>query len=512
MNRHPYAIVTAAIGLLLVMTPAPAHAAVLTGCDATQHGVDQNGKPFGRVIDKKGNPIGTVDAKQPVLLIHGVNGDGVTTWNGTNGPAAQMEADGGYFVGRFDYGNHNQDWVVQKPGTPSIAGQLANAIHCLAQQSRQAGGSGKVILVGYSMGGLAAQAAASQAVDGRPVASDIGGLISIGTPWKGVDHTAAQFLSALNWAICNRTMSQAKRHHKKIPTDTCKLVGTADSEAGKAITNNANGDLPKIPSGFPVFPIAGSATWNVNLLGHPFQYGGGDGVASTESATHPPVANSNAAAQKPGSVDCTVPAAQLPSQRLVGWNLAPTDVPPIAELRVSLIMAAPGCGHFSMSNSPDVAKILIPELRGWRDALQGGVIAGTHTLYKTLANCAGTSGGQCFTTPMIIRVNCSGGNCTATRLDTPGGTGWHYRHPISFDGTSWKIAGQDDHPVTCNGSSTRPISNITFELKMITGAIVKGEWKPSHLEGTYMANATTPCPNSTNLSQGSWLISSIKPG
>lgn len=69
------------------------------------------------------------------------------------GIAGQLEAPGsGYFVGRFDY-SYQYKLNQQLVSDPRISGALAGVIDCLAQESSAAGGSGKDILVTYSVGG-----------------------------------------------------------------------------------------------------------------------------------------------------------------------------------------------------------------------------------------------------------------------------------------------------------------------------------------------------------------------
>lgn len=97
--------------------------------------------PMQHVLDAKGTPVPPVDARQPVLLVHGFNGSPSSTWNGSK-LAAELEAPGsGFFVGRFDYSyqnNLNQQWVTDTriSGTAGQPGQLADVIDCMARRYR----------------------------------------------------------------------------------------------------------------------------------------------------------------------------------------------------------------------------------------------------------------------------------------------------------------------------------------------------------------------------------------
>jgi len=83
----------------------------------------------------------------------------------------------------FDYRSENRQWVTDSRIGPA----LAELVACLAHRSAQAGGRGKVILVGHSMGGLAIRYAATEPVVGqrRTVGQLMGLAITIGTPHRG---------------------------------------------------------------------------------------------------------------------------------------------------------------------------------------------------------------------------------------------------------------------------------------------------------------------------------------
>jgi pimeloyl-ACP methyl ester carboxylesterase len=122
--------------------------------------------------------------RQVVVLVHGFNSD-ITTWTKAKPAmlAAVSGADpGNVYVRLFDYGSKSTQWVTD----PAIGPALASFVRCLVQASTTAGGSGKVILVGHSMGGLAIQCALDPGCTPNPVEpGKVGLVVTIGTPNAG---------------------------------------------------------------------------------------------------------------------------------------------------------------------------------------------------------------------------------------------------------------------------------------------------------------------------------------
>ena len=115
--------------------------------------------------------------KVPVLMVHGWNGD-ERVWDSMKGSRNTLS---GVAPDTFDYKDVHDQWVTD----PAIGHKLAERIDCLSQASLKGKGSGKVIIIAHSMGGLAARYAASQTVSGRKVASELGLVITLGTPHTG---------------------------------------------------------------------------------------------------------------------------------------------------------------------------------------------------------------------------------------------------------------------------------------------------------------------------------------
>ncbi len=295
-----------------------------------------------KVVDASGRAVTSVGSAQPVLLVHGFN-QGPDTWSATTGIAARLAADGGYFVARFDYSAANQEWVDD----PAISQALHDAIGCLSAGSKSAGGDGKVLLVAYSLGGLAVEQAFTRFGSPDDIASAVGGLAAIATPWQGayfapdggLQANATYFLPSLIGAAC------------RVQTRSCGIFSAPNSRAAQALRVGADGgvsamlqalhDKRALPAKVPTAVVAGAVTWQSDLFGRVQPVNGGDGVADVHSATTPPL--------DPG-----------PGAPLAVRTISCTSGDP-------LIIFAP-CGHLSLQNNDDVAAFLTPLLGLWRAA------------------------------------------------------------------------------------------------------------------------------------------------
>lgn len=239
LRRYAVMVVTA-LTLLCGMVAIPAQSA---NADSTQN------CPASASIGKK----------VPVVLVHGLGSSG-SVWGSNSADDSKMlqtlhKISGLYVDTPFDYSNENTKWV----SNDQIGPRLARRIDCLATASKQAGGSGKVIVIGHSMGGLATRYAASQVVNGHKVSDEVGYLITIGTPNLGSSEAniATSFLESL----CDpeASASQEAACYSVINSDLSALTGL--QSFGSEIKA-----LPAMPSNVPVLAIAGNATLHLHII------------------------------------------------------------------------------------------------------------------------------------------------------------------------------------------------------------------------------------------------------
>lgn len=419
------AAVAVLLATALAVAPAPPGAAASSPvCGPMQH-----------VLDAKGQPVPPVDARQPVLLVHGFNGSPSGTWTGSGGIAAELEAPGsGFFVGRFDYSYQddlNEQWVTDTriAGTSTQPGQLADVIDCMAQESRHAGGSGKVIVVGYSLGGLAAQQAISERVGGREVAGDVGGLVSIGTPWQGLDPKF-DLATVLTGYYCD-VIGPSAAAAPSISGDACLLLtnigqGSPAAQAVLAVPGSGPSaqlkGLPKIPAGFPVLAVAGNVTWTAQQFDRSSSYQGSDWVVSVSSATSPPLAAGSGSGQL---------AMAVISCAASNFQAAPihnkTSSPPWALIP---------CFHVTLPTDPAVAQQVFPVLRQWR---------------TSLAERTPTWTAEEVAPGPITSVSCSGLFCAA--VGATGTPGHGHGYALAYQAGAWSkpvpLGTGDSYTVSC---------------------------------------------------------------
>ncbi len=121
----------------------------------------------------------------PVIMVHGRDGN-ASNWGSIN--------DNSSFAGRVNdlpnvavahrFNYNTGGWVTDQ----NVGPKLAKTIDCVSQLSVHNGGKGKVIIVGYSMGGLVAREALSKrSTDNqRAIADEVGQVVTIGTPHTGI--------------------------------------------------------------------------------------------------------------------------------------------------------------------------------------------------------------------------------------------------------------------------------------------------------------------------------------
>lgn len=195
----------------------------------------------------------TKESRQPVLLVHGYN-SGPQTWNATT-QAYLAKAGSSTCIALFDYSNYSSLWVTDSHIGPA----LAKTIQSLAAASKAGGGSGKVIVVAHSMGGLATRCAAASSCNGgiQNIGADIAELISFGTPNQGSWlvgpglHDIGRTVGSLLSAACTVSFNHAN--------DICvqiRALGTSDATRAFKPESTQLKALPQLPSTVPVYALA----------------------------------------------------------------------------------------------------------------------------------------------------------------------------------------------------------------------------------------------------------------
>lgn len=195
------------------------------------------------------------DDKQLVLFVHGF-GANEDAWD-KNAIRDKVNNNPRLSAKTFNYEDSNTQWVTN----PNIGSKLAARINCLADSSKKSGGSGKVIVIAHSMGGLAALEASKKT-------NKIGMLTSLSTPYLGSPITNAftfsKFTNFTTWMYLTVACSINKQ------AEVCKYLVQLESPAAKAMSMGSQElrNLPKLASDVPVRAIAGEV-WagDVSLLG-----------------------------------------------------------------------------------------------------------------------------------------------------------------------------------------------------------------------------------------------------
>jgi pimeloyl-ACP methyl ester carboxylesterase len=269
-----------ALGVLSAAFIAPTHAAAASGCPSAK------------------------GATVPVVLIHGFNSsaqawDGGGVWT----PRIALESLARVSVVEFDYSAHATEWVTAKAVGPALARYLL----CISAASAGAGGSGKVVIVAHSMGGLAARCALDPVCgQAKGVADVVDLVVTVGTPNTGSFLRGQSGVNAAVGALSGGAKALASacnaRENTKLnewAPPMCLLVsalepiGTqlsplADSPASLAFTPGSPelSSLPPFPSTVAVYAFAGRITLvtHLFLLFTTEQLVVGDGVVSEPSA------------------------------------------------------------------------------------------------------------------------------------------------------------------------------------------------------------------------------------
>jgi pimeloyl-ACP methyl ester carboxylesterase len=226
------------------------------------------------------------EARQPVLLVHGFN-SGPQTWQDASRNQL-ARAGSSTCIDVFDYAEQSSNWVTDLKTGPA----LATRIGTLAAASKAGGGSGKVIIVAHSMGGLATRCASSTICNGGQdgIAPLIAELISFGTPNTGSWlvgpglHDVGRTLGSLFSAACYLSFNGAN--------DICQQIrnlGTSDATRAFKPDSKQLQDLPQLPSDVPVYALAAQIEIHTSFFGlNEADLGdGGDAIVLEDSAQVP---------------------------------------------------------------------------------------------------------------------------------------------------------------------------------------------------------------------------------
>lgn len=222
------------------------------------------------------------DARQAIVLVHGYN-SGPSAWSADS--LAYLTADNDRrCYSLFDYSADSTYWVDDgAEGSERISRRLAEHIKMLAGASRAAGGSGKVVVVAHSMGGLATRCALDAACSGvKDVANQVAGVVTIGTPHQGsflrapLKTEAMQTASAIIVASCVR---------REISCNYARAIATSDAARAFAPGSDELTSLPEFPRTVPVFAIAGSVKLQSKIFFKELTLEVGDLIVGTSSAT-----------------------------------------------------------------------------------------------------------------------------------------------------------------------------------------------------------------------------------
>jgi pimeloyl-ACP methyl ester carboxylesterase len=265
MSGHRARLAARSYIALSVLVFALAHPGISQAPDSTRSvsGCDQN---FG--------------SNTPVLLVHGFHEpptgpSGVWTSGTPSMEDAITQIPGVKVVTPFDYystANSATNWVA----SPAIGAALASDILCLAHASSINGGSGKVIIVAHSMGGLAVRCAVDAACVNRentgtswPAASvsQIALVVTLGTPNLGstlAQKTVPLFDSALCEEIsaCSQFAAQMAGN-----SAAAAALQQGSPELNPVYPQPDANMLKPLPTSIPLYALAGKITLSTSLFG-----------------------------------------------------------------------------------------------------------------------------------------------------------------------------------------------------------------------------------------------------
>ncbi|MDT4913090.1 MAG: hypothetical protein QOC66_2218 [Pseudonocardiales bacterium] len=187
-------------------------------------------------------------SRRPVIFVHGWTADGNALR--CTGEVLTRQLNSRIVPFYFDYHQNATIWA----GNSAVSGRLASYIKDVSAAYRRAGGDGKVLLVGHSMGGLAALYASSSA------GADIGGVVTFDTPYLGSPFGNTSIAGSLQGL-------QQHGVNVPLPGDDAQVC-LAPHENGAPLAGGCHYSLPPyLPANVPITQIGGSITVRRTFLG-----------------------------------------------------------------------------------------------------------------------------------------------------------------------------------------------------------------------------------------------------
>jgi pimeloyl-ACP methyl ester carboxylesterase len=170
--------------------------------------------------------------RRPIVYVHGWTSSS-SMWSGDFNFAGKLEAQLGSpsrtqnFL--YDYSRYNTVWASD----PNIAACLGQYITEVGEAYQKAGGDGKVIVIGHSMGGLAILYSSSAKFAQYPSADHLGGVVTLDTPYLG-SYQGGKRLVSLGNAVGKYLQSKAREHEDAV-------LPPPDSDALYCLNVHSNG-------------------------------------------------------------------------------------------------------------------------------------------------------------------------------------------------------------------------------------------------------------------------------
>jgi pimeloyl-ACP methyl ester carboxylesterase len=306
---------------------------------------------------------------RPVVVVHGWNGgpEQIEPVVSAVKAAAQAKA----MVLTFDYSSVKDNWA----GDSEISGCLARYLDLVSQIWTSHGGDGKLIAIGYSMGGLAIRYAADKTVDGRSIGDELAGVITLDTPHRGSNWGGTVY--ALGQAWWTKITQLSLRPLPDPGKDGAACL--AHHSGGSTFPDKCGPAPPYLPAAAKVHQIDGAVTvqrrfWNVTMYSFRLN---GDSVVSTDSQQgyggSGPTGDIAGSATS-ASVGCTVNTNELSLDGFVLQRAVDGEAQDdIHNGRVSLASAdllldvndAAQCSHTRMPSNPKALGLLTDVLTKW---------------------------------------------------------------------------------------------------------------------------------------------------